>query len=145
MQVWDGSNRGRRGHRTVDVRVNSEQVPRGQAVLPMNHDWLAAARFKGGAGVLAFKSPQSCRRKLRVQLLCELEHADAVFPSAPVNARRSQSQRNRQRVDVPIQRCRRALNSIEGRKFRGLSGHVARQSERWSRRYAKLEEVAPRL
>ena len=93
----------------MDVGVDGEDMLGGQLVLPPDFDWPALLHVEEWTGVLPFISLQLCGTQLRMQLLLELQHANAILGFAPVCPVRLEALQNRQGIYVPFQRSRSAV------------------------------------
>ena len=93
----------------MDVWIDRQNMPCRQPVFPSDFDRMSLQHIEEGARVSAFVSPQPRGWKLRVQLLGELHHANAILRFASVVSMRLQLLQNRQRVDVSIESSGRAI------------------------------------
>src|SRR5689334_17141322 len=93
---------GCRGHCSMDVWIDCENVGCGQMVFPLHFDWRAPLGFKYRAWILPLVSPESGGRQLRMQLLLELRHANAVLRDAVPSAVGQDPLWDWQRVCVPV-------------------------------------------
>src|SRR5580704_9503318 len=117
MQMRHSANRWRRRHCTVYMRIDRENVLRGQIVLPLNLNRTAAKRFNQWAWILPFVSPYCCRGKLRMHGVAAFQHAHLVCRYAFAYFGRRQSLRNWKRVDKPVERRRCAVFLHKSRRI----------------------------
>src|SRR5580692_1413340 len=115
VQMRHGANPGRRRHSAVYVRIDGKNVLRGQIILPLNLNGVAAKRFDDGAGILSFVSPYSRRRKLRVHGVAAFQHAHLVCRYALAYSGRRQSFRNWKGIDKAVECSGRAIFLLKSR------------------------------
>src|SRR5580658_1279485 len=90
-------------------------------VFPVDLDRFAAERLEGWTGILPFISPQSRGWKLGMYLLLEFQHPDVVNIAALACFGGHEPLGNRQGIYISVQRFRRAINGLSGRRLDRLS------------------------
>ena len=97
------------------VGVDIENMPGGQMILPLNYDWLVPLRLDRWTGILSFISPEFRRWQLRMHLLLEFQHANAILNPIRARALRHQPFRERQWIYISVQESRLAIGRLKNR------------------------------
>ena len=106
MKVRHGSDRGRRWGSTLDAGVDREQMLCWQMIFPLDQDRLAALGLNSRTGILPSVSPHARGRKLRMQPLLKLGHANSIKGALARDALRLHGLWDRQGIDESIHRSR---------------------------------------
>ena len=120
----------------MQLRIDWKDMLRGQIVFPLDLNWLSPKGLDGRARILAFISPKSSGRKLRMHPLLEFQHANAVALTILARLAGHQPFRNRKGINVVVDDGRSAIGRLNA-----LADCIGK-NQSWNRLKTKFEEVA---
>ena len=114
------------------VGIDFENMLRRQMVLPLDFDGPALKSLDRRTGVLPFISPQYRRRKLRMHLSSEFQHANAILNQVLARALRHQSLGNWEGIQISLERARRPVYRLSNRRaLTFVSIEAIRKNQSW--------------
>src|ERR1700722_11555926 len=130
-------------HGAMQLRIDWKDMLRGQIVFPLDLNRLSSKGLDGRAWVLAFVSPQSSGRELRMHLLLEFQHANAVAFTILACPAGHQSIWNRKGINIVVYGGRTSIGRLNAlADCHSLGADCIGKNQSWNRLKTKFEEVA---